>query len=1223
MNKYRLCWLCGLWLGMFGSLLHAQSSAPTHLADGEWVTDWLVLDRYLASGEQTNFLAEFPTKKGGFPDEKDVWLDASGMPSAWRRVLMRGARFNVRTAVGKDYAGKSAFLFCRLAAEGPGDAEIRLSSWLDATLWLNGQELQRSRDFYDARTQGATTRIFQGQIQAGTNSLLVRVSQLGLDHAFGLRILPPKRTLLTGRVFDLAGKAILKDVTIAAFQGGNELERIGIDGSGCYHLSLTPTSGEPCDIAFTSGDQGRWWLGQTLRPGERLTRDVTLHPAVSLSGTLSMLDQEKSPHCEVTVQALREGVAAASVLTDEKGHYQFVNLKPGDYRVRCQTPSGYRDCLASAASTQRASGERDSPTIRVEENKTVRNLDARFAAFKKGVWKRYDTLDGVPNNVVLSIVRAPSGELWLQTGGGLGVFDGQRFATIAGTQGKPITALALATNGSVWFGTYSGLYRLEGGSQTRFEVTNGLPDDAITCLCAAHSGEIWIGTGYGLSVYDGRRFRSFTTADGLAQDDITALAQAPDGAIWVGTTGGVSRYDGRRFASFSVAEGLSGNQVTALDCSSVEHIRVATQDGLATWNGHGFTPLYSWAEQVPRRIGAVYAAADGRLWLGTEYGLAVFDGHNMINVRPEEGLGSRNVSSIVSTPEGLLWFATDNGVACLDLSIVNYTTKDGLADNRMFDLCLGPGNLWLGMQWGGLGRFDFATREFTTVLPDLYVRKLHRTADGVLWVGSNKGVFRYDGSRTEPGELLGDRWIMAISSDAEGGLWFGDGWSGGGLVRAQTNAQGTFAFRTMTREDGLAHNQVNGILCLPTGITWLATSGGASRFDGRHFQNFTSKDGLPDDTVRALCQGRDGAIWLGTYNGVARYDGHSFSNITAAYGLPPSRIWSIFQSRDGLMWFGTATHGVCVFDGRAFATLDTRDGLAENSVLAIAEDGEENLWFATAKGGLTCYRRKRKDSLPKVRLTQVKAGGKVLPYAGRPPRLRAGEVTTFGYEGLDWLTPPDKRQYRICLRRTGASTPKAQGTLDVLTRRTEFDWTPEFTGSYTLDVQSIDLNLAYSEPVHLAFSVFVPWYESNPWRISGGLAAAALLLSAYWLAYSNLAQRREARRLKDLMLVQERVARAAIEDKHRQLEQRATELQENQRRLQEALANVRTLRGLVPICAWCKKIRDDNGFWEQVESFVQKHSEAKFSHGMCPDCMKKWEADLLREAAEDNQPPTA
>ncbi|TKJ39930.1 hypothetical protein CEE37_09335 [candidate division LCP-89 bacterium B3_LCP] len=56
--------------------------------------------------------------------------------------------------------------------------------------------------------------------------------------------------------------------------------------------------------------------------------------------------------------------------------------------------------------------------------------------------------------------------------------------------------------------------------------------------------------------------------------------------------------------------------------------------------------------------------------------------------------------------------------------------------------------------------------------------------------------------------------------------------------------------------------------------------------------------------------------------------------------------------------------------------------------------------------------------------------------------------------------------------------------------------------------------------------------------------------------------------------------------------------------LQEALQRIKTLRGLIPICAKCKKIRDDQGFWNQVESYIEEHSSAEFSHGICPDCMK-------------------
>lgn len=55
--------------------------------------------------------------------------------------------------------------------------------------------------------------------------------------------------------------------------------------------------------------------------------------------------------------------------------------------------------------------------------------------------------------------------------------------------------------------------------------------------------------------------------------------------------------------------------------------------------------------------------------------------------------------------------------------------------------------------------------------------------------------------------------------------------------------------------------------------------------------------------------------------------------------------------------------------------------------------------------------------------------------------------------------------------------------------------------------------------------------------------------------------------------------------------------------LRTALDNVKTLSGLIPICARCKKVRDDQGLWNQIESYVSKHSDALFSHGLCPDCM--------------------
>jgi len=65
--------------------------------------------------------------------------------------------------------------------------------------------------------------------------------------------------------------------------------------------------------------------------------------------------------------------------------------------------------------------------------------------------------------------------------------------------------------------------------------------------------------------------------------------------------------------------------------------------------------------------------------------------------------------------------------------------------------------------------------------------------------------------------------------------------------------------------------------------------------------------------------------------------------------------------------------------------------------------------------------------------------------------------------------------------------------------------------------------------------------------------------------------------------------------------------------LQEANRNIRVLRGLLPICAWCKNIRDDQGYWKQLEQYMEEHSEATFTHGICPECLKKIEDDEGKE----------
>lgn len=80
-------------------------------------------------------------------------------------------------------------------------------------------------------------------------------------------------------------------------------------------------------------------------------------------------------------------------------------------------------------------------------------------------------------------------------------------------------------------------------------------------------------------------------------------------------------------------------------------------------------------------------------------------------------------------------------------------------------------------------------------------------------------------------------------------------------------------------------------------------------------------------------------------------------------------------------------------------------------------------------------------------------------------------------------------------------------------------------------------------------------------------------------------------------------------------EQFIKDLVDKNKELEKALVNVKQLTGLLPICASCKKIRDDTGYWQGVEMYIAKHSDARFSHGICPECVKKMyvELNILKE----------
>ncbi len=99
--------------------------------------------------------------------------------------------------------------------------------------------------------------------------------------------------------------------------------------------------------------------------------------------------------------------------------------------------------------------------------------------------------------------------------------------------------------------------------------------------------------------------------------------------------------------------------------------------------------------------------------------------------------------------------------------------------------------------------------------------------------------------------------------------------------------------------------------------------------------------------------------------------------------------------------------------------------------------------------------------------------------------------------------------------------------------------------------------------------------------------------------------------LSEVAEVRRELTRAQEEIEHRKRIE--AEKEELIRELREVLSEVKTLRGLLPICAHCRKIRNDQGFWERIETYIEERSDARFSHGICPDCVREFYPELADE----------
>jgi signal transduction histidine kinase/ligand-binding sensor domain-containing protein len=301
--------------------------------------------------------------------------------------------------------------------------------------------------------------------------------------------------------------------------------------------------------------------------------------------------------------------------------------------------------------------------------------------FKDRAVRMFTTDDGLPNNVLMTVIAAHDGSIWTGANcGGLTRFDGTRFQTFneqSGLLNSCVWALAEDVNHDLWIGTWGGgAFRYHDGKFTQYSKSEGMADERVMSIVAARDGSVWFGTRSGLTRLQNRQFRTYTTAEGLSKNLIMRVFEDRAGVIWVGSGEGVDRLVGDRFenlssvpkqVAFPYGEDRDGGLYVSLsDVSVTLRIDKARVEKL--------TDLVALNDMVE--------TDDGQLWFRGNAMYRLAQGSFARSRRHDEPLdyetfstGDGLATSEMSSPEksmtfsrdGKVWAATPKGLAMIDL----------------------------------------------------------------------------------------------------------------------------------------------------------------------------------------------------------------------------------------------------------------------------------------------------------------------------------------------------------------------------------------------------------------------------------------------------------------------------------------------------------------------------------------------------------------------------
>ena len=784
--------------------------------------------------------------------------------------------------------------------------------------------------------------------------------------------------------------------------------------------------------------------------------------------------------------------------------------------------------------------------------------------YEGGHCRRWTREDGLPSGFIHRLLPAREGGVWAATLRGLvrireGRIEPARFGSLPGP--LPAETIALDHRGRLWAMTPEGLFVQEEGVQFRLRAPR--PAGLVAILAAGARGVMHLGTKTGLITFlpDGSR-EDWGPGQGLPADGVSMVVEDGAGRVWAGfgrslvvKTPGAPRFSDQ---SGRLGASLSPNSVPFTDADG--SIWLPTQSGALHLSGDR-TERMDAAGGLPFRwVRTVFRDREGTLWvLGTA--LARLQGGGRVwNHALASGISGEVVWSITRQPGGELLAATDDGARRVTATAASRIP--GTEGHRIKSLTLDrTGTLWM----------------VSTIGPTFWLRPGHQAAEvaplgdlgfavnsvmvdsrGQVWLSHvRSGILRWDPA--------GQRLIQEVKPAGAGALGvFRIREDAGGRLWAATTA-GLYLkeasrgpWRLFTEKDGLRPFGLYGMAFLPDGSAWV------------HYQE-------PQGLSRIRVEGDRLTVLEQRVKG---------------QGLHSNQVYAVEVDGRGQTW-ATTDQGLDRLDPPLH--IGQEDGMVSEDCAIqalLAESGR--IWVGTA-AGLVRYETDGAWPQPvpaPAHILELSYGTRRLepPYGNLAPIAHQEATISFRVAAPTYL---DERDTRFQVRLLGLED--AWREIDAPLVR--YPALPG--GHYRFEARAAARDGVFGPATSLDFRVLPPWWRAW-WALGlGGLAILGLGLVIL--------------RLRVAALARSKVELEALVAK------RTEELQSRNAALSTALGQVKQLSGLLPICASCKKIRDDSGYWNQLEHYITAHSDADFTHGICPDCADALYPERKRAARREGE----